>query len=103
MKAGDILEFIDRDGCPLGLFRVQENKSGAWCGNFSPSPAYEKIRPLFEEFAFCVNQLSLTQAHEAQTKIDQLGICARLGEILIPIYDIQIYSDGASIRTKPTK
>jgi hypothetical protein len=103
MKAGDILELIDRDGSLLGLFRVRENKSGAWCGDFSPANAYEKLRPLFEEFASYVNQLSLAHADEAQTKIDQLGICARLAGISIPIYDIQIYPDGASIRTEPQK
>ena len=101
MKIGDIIELSDKTGSVLGRFRVEEEKSEALCGTFIPSDGFDAVRPVFEEFASMVESQSFAYIDEAEEKITALGVRGFLADTQIEITDLQIYSDGASLRVAP--
>lgn len=101
MKIGDIIELSDKSGSALGKFRVEEEKSEALCGTFMPSVGFDAVRSVFDEFASMVESQSFAYIDEAEEKITALGVRGLSGGTLIEITDLQIYSDGASLRVAP--
>jgi hypothetical protein len=101
MKIGDVIELSDKTGTVLGRFRVEEEKSEALCGTFTPSDGFDAVRPIFEEFASMVESQSFAYIDEAEEKIAALGVRGLSGGTQIEITDIQIYSDVASLRVAP--
>jgi hypothetical protein len=101
MKIGDNLEVIDKTGAVLGLLKIKEERSGVWCGVFMPALAFDGFRPLFEEFASIVNQQSFAHLDPIEEKIAALGLRGRHEGYVFPVFDLQIFDEGASVRTKP--
>lgn len=101
MKISDNLEILDKSDAVVGSLQIKEQRFGAWCGIFVPDPAYSSFRPLFEEFASIVNHQSFAHLDPIEEKITALELRGRVQGRVFPIFDLQIYDDGASVRTEP--
>ena len=98
LNIGDTVTLYDATGDCLGEFRIEESRYGAWCGTFSPRPAYDRVRGLFDEFADLVNNQCFRLLDDVDEKISALGIWARLGEDRLEIHDVQIFDGSGSFR-----
>ena len=101
MKAADTIKLFDQTGIPVGCLCVEEEKYGALCGRFTPSADYDRFRQPFEKFASLVESMSLAYIDEAEEGILSHGIYGVAGDQRIPIFDLQIYGDRASLRLSP--
>lgn len=101
MRIGTNLEVLDKADALLGRLSITEERSGAWYGVFVPTLAFEPVRPLFEEFASIVLEQSFAHLDLIEEKIAALELRGRDDGRIFPIFDLQIYGDGASVRTKP--
>jgi hypothetical protein len=95
---GDKLEVIDSNGISFGVLAIEEQRSGAWCGTFAPSPSFGAVQLLFQELESVVNQQSFEKLDDIESRITALGLRGRVHDRLVPLLDIQIFTQGASVR-----
>jgi hypothetical protein len=94
---GETAAICDSTGEHIGDLRIYDLRIGAWCGTFSPTPAYDGVRHLFAKQAGLVTTGSLSFIDEAKAKIAALGLWARMGNDRLQIRDVQIYEDANGI------
>ena len=94
---GETVAICDSTGEHIGDFRIYDFRIGAWCGTFSPTPAYDHVRHLFVKHTELVNSPGLNLIDEANEKIAALGLWARIDGERFEIRDVQIYEDSNGI------
>ncbi len=83
-------------GSDIGTMVVEERESGRVCGLFIPGAAYPGVERHFRYFAELVEDQCLSLTDEAAAIIDELGLIAEVDGMMVPIHDVQIYSDSAA-------
>ncbi|QDV32145.1 hypothetical protein Spb1_40940 [Planctopirus ephydatiae] len=98
IHVGDTILLHGREIGLLGEFLVNDDISGAWCGDFTPAPGYSQVRHLFMEWTELVNDQCFSLLDEADDKIAAIGVAAvRKGELLA-ITNLQLHDDGRSVK-----
>lgn len=94
---GETVAIYDSAGEHIGDFRIYDFRIGAWCGTFSPMPAYDRVRHLFAKQAQLITTQGLSLIDEAEEKIAALGLWARIGNDRLEIGDVRIFEDANGV------
>ena len=91
---------LDGSGRVLGGVTVDEIRGQVVLGTFREAPAFQEVKPLFQEFVEAVNQQLFSHLDDLDARITALALRLQsAGHVQLPeIGDVQIEGENISFR-----
>jgi len=95
-QVGESFRLLDGQGRCLGEFRVDSSEGDLLGGRFVPGPDFASAERLFRDFEEAANAQALPLLDDLDAAIAslQLRLQAAGGAAVIPVRDVQIWTDG---------